>query len=89
MKYISTRGQAPTVDFAQAMLSGLAPDGGLYVPETWPVADARLARPGVPYATVARSVLTTFAGDALPVRLRAWEVLTVRLEQVERVAPQS
>lgn len=66
MKYISTRGQAPTVDFAQAMLSGLAPDGGLYVPETWPAADAAMARPGVPYATVARSVLTTFAADALP-----------------------
>lgn len=66
MKYTSTRGQAPTVDFAQAMLSGLAPDGGLYVPETWPAADAAMARPGVPYATVARSVLTTFAADALP-----------------------
>ncbi len=66
MKYISTRGQAPTVNFAQAMLSGLAPDGGLYVPETWPAADAGLARPGVPYAIVARSVLTTFAGASLP-----------------------
>ena len=66
MKYISTRGQAPTVDFAQAMLSGLAPDGGLYVPGVWPAADAALARPGVPYATVARSVLTTFAAASLP-----------------------
>lgn len=65
MKYISTRGQAPTVDFAQAMLSGLAPDGGLYVPETWPAAEPALARPGIPYATVARSVLTTFAGTSL------------------------
>ena len=66
MKYISTRGQAPTVDFAQAMLSGLAPDGGLYLPETWPAADPELARSGVPYASVARSVLTTFAGTSLP-----------------------
>ena len=66
MKYISTRGQAPTVDFAQAMLSGLAPDGGLYLPETWPAADPELARTGVPYASVARSVLTTFAGTSLP-----------------------
>lgn len=67
MKYISTRGLAPTVDFAEAMLSGLAPDGGLYVPETWPAADVGLARPGVAYGEVARSVLTTFVGDALPV----------------------
>ncbi|WP_339914227.1 threonine synthase [uncultured Brevundimonas sp.] len=66
MKYISTRGHTPTVNFAEAMLSGLAPDGGLYVPEAWPAADAALARPGVPYAEVARSVLTTFVGKALP-----------------------
>ena len=37
MKYISTRGQAPPASFADALLSGLAGDGGLYVPESWPV----------------------------------------------------
>src|SRR5690606_10478721 len=36
VKYISTRGQAEPVDFAGACLAGLATDGGLYVPETWP-----------------------------------------------------
>ena len=36
MKYVSTRGAAPVVDFAEAMVGGLAPDGGLYVPESWP-----------------------------------------------------
>ncbi|MBI1188488.1 MAG: threonine synthase [Alphaproteobacteria bacterium] len=36
MRYISTRGRAPSVSFADAVLAGLAPDGGLYVPETWP-----------------------------------------------------
>lgn len=39
MRYISTRGQAPPVSFLDAVLNGMAPDGGLYVPESWP--DAR------------------------------------------------
>ncbi|MEZ7953239.1 MAG: hypothetical protein QMC02_11000, partial [Halioglobus sp.] len=34
MKYISTRGQAPVLNFEQVLLTGLASDGGLYVPET-------------------------------------------------------
>ena len=36
MKYISTRGQAPALGFEDVLLTGLAPDGGLYVPETLP-----------------------------------------------------
>ena len=36
MKYISTRGQAPELSFEEAMLTGLAHDGGLYVPAEWP-----------------------------------------------------
>ena len=36
MKYISTRGQSPAVGFGAALTQGLAPDGGLYVPEAWP-----------------------------------------------------
>src|ERR1041384_5051663 len=36
MKYVSTRGQSPAVSFGQALAQGLAPDGGLYVPERWP-----------------------------------------------------
>ena len=36
MHYVSTRGQAPVLDFAGVLLAGLAQDGGLYVPETWP-----------------------------------------------------
>jgi threonine synthase len=37
--FVSTRGQAPPVDFAQALFAGLAPDGGLYVPQALPVVD--------------------------------------------------
>ena len=35
-RYISTRGEAPVLGFCDVMLTGLARDGGLYVPETWP-----------------------------------------------------
>lgn len=43
MRYISTRGQAPPVSFLDAVLSGMAPDGGLYVPESWPELEYSLA----------------------------------------------
>ena len=36
MRYISTRGDAPILEFDEVLLAGLAADGGLYVPETWP-----------------------------------------------------
>lgn len=39
MKFVSTRGRAPAVGFSEAILAGLAPDGGLYVPEHWPRID--------------------------------------------------
>jgi threonine synthase len=67
MKYISTRGEAPPIGFIEAVLSGLAPDGGLYVPETWPeFTEEEIAEfAGKPYAEVAAKVLTAFAGDEL------------------------
>ncbi|WP_334164844.1 threonine synthase [Phenylobacterium sp.] len=68
MRYISTRGQAPSVGFVDAVLAGLAPDGGLYVPETWPsFTDAEIAAfAGRPYAEVAAAVIGAFAGDEIP-----------------------
>ena len=36
MLHVSTRGEAPAIGFADALLTGLARDGGLYVPEAWP-----------------------------------------------------
>jgi threonine synthase len=36
MKYISSRGQSPALSFGEALAQGLAPDGGLYLPERWP-----------------------------------------------------
>ncbi|MCW5760225.1 MAG: threonine synthase, partial [Phenylobacterium sp.] len=74
MRYVSTRGQAPSVGFTDAVLGGLAPDGGLYVPEAWPTfTKAELAAfAGQPYAKVAAAVLGRFAGDEIaPAELAA------------------
>ena len=66
MRYISTRGQAPVLGFEDTMLTGLARDGGLYVPEAVPVlspADiAGLA--GLPYEEVAVRIMAPFVADA-------------------------
>ncbi len=63
MNYISTRGAAPPVSFLEAVLTGLAPDGGLYVPEAWPrLTEAEIAGfAGQPYAEVAAQVIGRFA----------------------------
>lgn len=66
MKYVSTRGQAPVLEFDEVLLSGLARDGGLYVPETWPT----LTRPeiaalrGLSYAQLAERVMRPFMGGS-------------------------
>ena len=73
MKYVSTRGEAPPIGFLDAVLAGLAPDGGLYVPETWPeFTPEQIAEfAGKPYAEVAAAVLGAFAGDELPAEVIA------------------
>lgn len=66
MKYWSTRGNAPVCDFETALLAGLAPDGGLYVPTQWPQFSPQdlSSLAGRPYSEVAARVLSKFAGDA-------------------------
>lgn len=63
MKYVSTRGHSEAVDFLTASLAGLAPDGGLYTPVSWP----HIARPnaGDSYVETATRVLSAFSGGAL------------------------
>lgn len=63
MKFISTRGQAEPVGFVDACLAGLAPDGGLYVPESWPRIEP--ARPDETYVDVATRVICAFAESEL------------------------
>ncbi|MEM9667383.1 MAG: threonine synthase [Pseudomonadota bacterium] len=65
MRYISTRGRADPVDFVDACLAGLAPDGGLYVPEEWPQIEP--ARAGETYVDLSIRILSAFAGDAISV----------------------
>ncbi|MBP7001483.1 threonine synthase [Amaricoccus sp.] len=68
MRYVSTRGAAPKLGFEEAMLAGLALDGGLYVPETWPtLSPAEIADlAGLPYEEAAFRVMAPFIGDAFP-----------------------
>lgn len=73
MLHISTRGEAPAISFADALLAGLARDGGLYLPATWPQLghDAIAAFAGKPYASVAEAVLTPLVdGDIAAADLR-------------------
>jgi threonine synthase len=68
MRYISTRGQAPARDFADVLLAGLAEDGGLFMPESWPhfsQSDWRAMR-GLPYAELAARVMQPFIGTSIP-----------------------
>ncbi len=68
MKYVSTRGEAPDLDFADVLLTGLARDGGLYVPGAWPKlsrAEIRELR-GRSYADIAVRVMTPFIGGEIP-----------------------
>jgi threonine synthase len=68
MLYISTRGNAPARDFAGVLLAGLAEDGGLYVPASWPhlgPADWRALR-GLSYPELAARVMRPFVGEAIP-----------------------
>ena len=68
MKYISTRGDAPVLGFSDAVLAGLARDGGLYVPESWPELSPDTLRnlQGKSYADIAKIVLEPFLGGEIP-----------------------
>ena len=57
MQYVSTRGAAPVLAFSDVVLAGLATDGGLYVPETWPQVQPT---PEGPYAALAASVFEPY-----------------------------
>lgn len=66
MQYISTRGSAPTLTFDEAMLTGLARDGGLYVPAEIPTMKAEdiAALAGLPYEEVAFRVMRPYLGTS-------------------------
>jgi threonine synthase len=67
MRYISTRGQAPALSFEEVVLTGMASDGGLYVPETVPqlTADELADMAGLSYAEIAFRVMKPFVGGEI------------------------
>ncbi|MBK1872837.1 MULTISPECIES: threonine synthase [Marinobacter] len=68
MRYISTRGEAPALGFEDVLLTGLAPDGGLYVPESLPhfsLEEIRSWR-GLPYTQLAFNIMYPFVEEAIP-----------------------
>jgi len=65
MLYVSTRGQTPPARFRAVLLEGLAPDGGLMLPQRYPRVDAAMMRAwrGLPYAQLACELMSLFADD--------------------------
>ena len=68
MKYISTRGQAPALNFEEVLLTGLAPDGGLYVPEKLPryTREEIASWAGLDYTELAYKIIQPFVADTIP-----------------------
>jgi threonine synthase len=69
MQYVSTRGRAPELGFCDVLLAGLATDGGLYMPQSWPLLPAKI--PGMTYAERAAQVMSPFIGDEIPAEVFA------------------
>ncbi|WP_156850489.1 threonine synthase [Bartonella refiksaydamii] len=67
MKYISTRGEAPILGFTETIMTSLASDGGLYLPEKFPQLspDALRALRGQSYTTIAKTVLWPFVNNEI------------------------
>jgi len=68
VKYISTRGQAPALNFEQVLLTGLAADGGLYVPQTLPTfgREEIASMAALDYPQLAEKIITPFGADCIP-----------------------
>ncbi len=68
MRYVSTRGEAPTLGFRDVVLAGLARDGGLYLPETWPTLTKQeiAAFAGLTYPEAAFRIISLFTGGEVP-----------------------
>ena len=68
MKYASTRGKAPAIGFSEAIERGLAPDGGLYVPERFPELTLPAAR--LSLTAIGEPLLQRYSeGDALAAKM--------------------
>ena len=68
MQYISTRGSEKSLNFTEALLAGLAEDGGLYLPQSWPKFTAQQWREmaNLPYHELVLQIITPFIGTQIP-----------------------
>jgi threonine synthase len=90
VKFISTRGETPPVSFTQMLLAGLAPDGGLYLPEAYPrlSSDTIAGFAGRSYADVAEVLIAPFvAGEIEPQALREMIKAAYRKFRHPAIAP--
>src|SRR5262245_17330030 len=65
MRYVSTRGKARALHFEEALLAGLAEDGGLYLPESWPSLGDVSSLKDLSYAELVLRVIAPFVGDEI------------------------
>ncbi|HUN69534.1 MAG TPA: threonine synthase [Burkholderiales bacterium] len=86
MLYVSTRGNAPARRFAEILLEGLAPDGGLYVPESYPRADLAAWR-GLSYPELAFAILSQFMDDVPGLRGIVGRTYTRETFHSEEITP--
>jgi threonine synthase len=86
VRYVSTRGAAPARRFSEILLEGLAADGGLYVPETFPEADLRAWR-ALSYPDLAFAILSLFVDDVPELRQIVAKTYTPRAFQSEEITP--
>ena len=72
MRFTSTRGKAPGVGFSEALVNGIAPDGGLYLPTEWPRVDPKSFGDAIDLPTIGAKFIAPYvAGDALESKLPA------------------
>jgi len=86
VRYVSTRGAAAPQRFSDILLEGLAPDGGLYLPESWPRADLAAWR-GLAYPQLAHRVLAPFMDDVPELEAIAARTYTKAVFGSEDIAP--
>ena len=91
MKYVSTRGQSPALSFSEILLGGLAPDGGLYLPETYPrFSPAELsAMRNMDYRQLAFAILSRLADDIPAADLKSLVDKTYTVEAFSHGRPDS
>jgi len=86
VRYVSTRGAAAPQHFTGILLEGLAPDGGLYVPESFPRADLAAWRK-LSYRELAYSILSSFMDDVSNLRQIVDTTYTEKTFQTEEITP--